>query len=566
MVEQKTCEHCGSGFEVADWDLDFMKRISPTFAGKTFEMPGPKLCVECREIRRNLLRNERNLYRRKSDKSGQDIISAYSPDKELVVYSSDEWWGDSWDGLDYGIDFDPKRNFFDQYMELYKKVPKLALSNTNNENTEFGNFIDGVKDCYMSFICYFGGEKVLYTYVSYTDRNCMDNTFSEKNENCYWLYNSTRNFGCSFCDNIHNSRDCRFSYDLIGCSDCIFSSNLRRKQFCIENKQYSKEEYLKKIKEYDFGSYEKTEEYKKKLEEIKKNSIVKFANIVNCEDSVGDDLVNCKNAVKCYGCNNVENGKYTYRAVNAKDAMDFMGGGFERGYEVSNVGNAGVGYYFCEHCLYCNNVYYCRHCFNSSDCFGCVGLIRKQYCILNKQFSKEEYEKKVAEIIEKMQETGEWGDLFPIKDNVYAYNETLANDNFPKTKEEAIAFGCKWQDNDFSLQHDGPFYEPKDNIKDYVEDEAERQMLLSGILKCELSGKPFKIMPQELAFYMENNLPVTRKHFNIRFKERFSKRNPRELHHRQCMNTGCSNEFETTYTPERTEKVYCEECYLKSVG
>ena len=393
----------------------------------------------------------------------------------------------------------------------------------------------------------------------------MDNTFSEKNENCYWLYNSTHNFGCYFSDNIHNSRDCKFSYDLIGCTDCVFCSNLRHKQYCIKNKQYSKEEYLEKIRDYDFGSYTKTEEYKKRLDEIKKSSIVKFANMVNCEDCIGDDLVGCKNAVKCYGCNNVENGKYTYRAVNTKDAMDFMGGGFERGYEVSNVGNAGVGYYFSEHCLYCNNVYYCRHCFNSSDCFGCVGLIKKQYCILNKQYTKEEYERKVAQIIECMEKSGEWGDLFPIKENVYAYNETLANDNFPKTKEEAIAFGCKWQDNDYSLKHDGPFYEPKDNIKDYVESDTERRALLTGILKCEESGKPFKIMPQELAFYLENNLPVTRKHFNVRFKERFAKRNPRELHHRKCMNESCQNEFETTYAPDRPERVYCESCYQREV-
>jgi len=560
-----TCQQCLKSFEIADDDLEFYKKISPTFAGKTFEMPSPKLCVECRETRRELMRNERNLYKRKSDKSGKEIISSFSPDKDLIVYSSEEWWADDWDALDYGVDFDPSKKFVDQYMELYKRVPKLALSNTNNENSEYGNFIDGVKDCYMSFVCYFGCEKVLYSYVSYSDKNCMDQTFSEENEHCYWLYSSSKNYDCSFCDIIHNSRNCRFSYDLIGCSDCLFCTGLRRKQYCIENKEYSKEEYMEKLKTYNFGSYAKVNEYQDKLSKIKQNSIVKYANTVNCDDCTGDDLVNCSNAKNCFGCNDVQDSKYTYRAVHAKDCMDFMGGGFERGYEISNVGNAGVGYYFCEHCLFCNNIYYSRHCFNSSDCFGCVGLSHKQYCILNKQYTKEEYEKKVAQIIEHMQKTDEWGDNFPIGVNVYAYNETLANDNFPRSKEEALAFGARWQDNNYSLKHDGPFYEPKDDIADYESDEGERQKLLSGILKCEVSGKPYKIMPQELAFYLEHNIPVARKHFNVRFTERMIKRNPKHLWHRKCMNEGCNNEFETTYAPDRKEKVYCEKCYQQSI-
>ncbi len=564
MAQKKSCKHCKKEFVVEDWDINFLKKISPTFAGQTFEIPLPSLCPECREIRRELLRNERVLYKRKSDKSGEETISCFSPDKDLIVYSPQEWWADDWDASDYGVEFDKNKTFFDQYMELYKKVPKLALSNTNNENTEFGNYIDGVKDCYMSFTCYFGSEKVLYSYVSYSDKNCVDMTFSEENENCYYLYNSTKNYNCYFCDNIHNSRDCRFSFDLIGCSDCLFCSNLRRKQYCISNKQYSRDEYLEKIKEYNFGSYAKTKEYQEKLAQIKKDSIVKFANFVNCENCSGDDNINCSNAIKCFGCNDVQDSKYTYRAVHMKDAMDFMCGGAESVYEVSNIGY-GIGFYFCEHCITGNNLFYCRHCMNCNDCFGCVGLSRKQYCILNKQYSKEDYEKKVAEIIGFMSGNGEWGEMFPIDKNVFAYNETLANDNFPKTKEEALAFGCKWQDNDYSLKHDGPFYEPKDDIADYKNDETERQKLLSGILKCEVSGKPYKIVPQELAFYLEHNLPVTRKHFDIRFKERLEKRNPRTLYHRQCMNEDCENKFETTYAPDRPEKVFCESCYQKEL-
>ncbi len=58
----------------------------------------------------------------------------------------------------------------------------------------------------------------------------------------------------------------------------------------------------------------------------------------------------------------------------------------------------------CHSCTYlieCNN---CTDCHFSAllnactDCFGCVGLTHKKYCIFNKQYTKEEYLKKVEEL------------------------------------------------------------------------------------------------------------------------------------------------------------------------
>ncbi len=37
MSEQKTCKQCQKEFEVSDEDLEFYKKISPTFDGKLFE-------------------------------------------------------------------------------------------------------------------------------------------------------------------------------------------------------------------------------------------------------------------------------------------------------------------------------------------------------------------------------------------------------------------------------------------------------------------------------------------------------------------------------------------------
>jgi len=78
-----------------------------------------------------------------------------------------------------------------------------------------------------------------------------------------------------------------------------------------------------------------------------------------------------------------------------------------------------------------------------------------------------------------------------------------------------------------------------------------------------VTGKPFKIIKQELVFYIENNLPVPTKHPDQRHKERMDLRNPRKLYERTCAE--CEKDIVTTYSPDRPERVVCEECYRKLV-
>ncbi|HAI99013.1 TPA: hypothetical protein DCL30_05825 [Candidatus Peribacteria bacterium] len=54
--------------------------------------------------------------------------------------------------------------------------------------------------------------------------------------------------------------------------------------------------------------------------------------------------------------------------------------------------------FFCDFIKRCRNVWFCYDCMSCTDCFMCVNLRNKQYCIENKQYSKEEYEKRMAKI------------------------------------------------------------------------------------------------------------------------------------------------------------------------
>ena len=133
IVERKTCAVSGTQFPIFQSDLDFYAKISPTFAGITYQIPTPTLCPEERQRRRLSFRNERKLYRRQCDASKQSIISIYSPDKPYKIYDQKIRWSDSRDPMSYGMDFDFSRTFTEQFGELMRKVPRVNLNNTLSE-------------------------------------------------------------------------------------------------------------------------------------------------------------------------------------------------------------------------------------------------------------------------------------------------------------------------------------------------------------------------------------------------------------------------------------------------
>jgi hypothetical protein len=212
---------------------------------------------------------------------------------------------------------------------------------------------------------------------------------------------------------------------------------------------------------------------------------------------------------------------------------------------------------FTLYAFHSQNILYSEQIFHSKDLFGCVGLKRKQYCIFNKQYTKEEYEKLVPRIIEHMKKTGEWGQFFPVKYAPHCYNESLASEYYPLSKEEVLKRGWNWHEDDGESAYQGAQVEIPDNIKDVPADITER------ILICEKSQKFYKIMPQELKFYQTIGIPVPHICPDQRHKDRMQTRNPRQLWDRKCMK--CGLDLRSTYAPERPETIYCEKCYVAEV-
>jgi hypothetical protein len=504
--------------------------------------------------RRLATRNDRYLYKTKSALSGEPIITMYNPKYGFTVYEHKEWWGDEWDPLRYGKDFDFNHSFFEQFEKLQKIVPRFNLFNSGSENCDYVNYVTHSRNCYLLYGSWFNDD-CMYSQTLNECRTCFDNLFLDKSELCYENIDCGENYRAFFCQNCNNVSDCYFCFDCRGCRNCIGCYNLRNKEYYINNNPVSKEKFDKA--KASFSSYLKMKQERKKFKEIiEKEAIHRNVIHENNQNATGDMLYNCKNAKHCFSVYRSEDVSYTARCFDQKDSYDFEAGGKgELTYE--NMSNDfSFNSISCTTSEYLTDTHYCDLCFHCEKCLGCVSLKHKKFCIFNKQYSEKEYEKLSTKIIEHMRKNGEWGEFFPIKLSPFAYNETLANEYYPITKEEALAKGYKWLD-DENVTPQPQTYIVSDNIND-VSDE-----ILKEILVCKNCGKNFKIVEQELKFYRKEQMPIPHHCPNCRHLARFRKRPLRNLWNRTC--TKCGRPIKTSYSPDKEYKIYCEECYLAEV-
>ena len=546
IIETKQCEHCTTSFDITDTDMEFYGKVSPVINGKKYSIPTPRLCPDCRQQRRLSFRNERKLYKRRCDASGEDIISMYSPDKPYTIYNPDFWIEDKWDAIDYWVEINLKASLLDQFKELFKNIPLKSLVSEYNEWCIYTNICWYCKDCYLTV----GSE--------YTENSCygtllqkssyiMDSNYTYESENCYMCLDIEK---CYHCYYIKNSADCSFCYsssNLVNCHYCIECENLSNKKYCIKNKQVTKEEFEEYIKDYRYSFHE--------------NKLVKHINWHGYENASWDYILNSKDVHNSFEINDGENIAHSQIVMWGKDLYDCSNCYIDcqKSYEImsslttnSNVFSAFI--YNCDHTIYSLN---CNDC---SSILLCTGLKNKQYCILNKQYTKQQYETLAPQIIEKMIQDWEWWEFFPSNMSPFDYNETLASEYFPLSESEIKEKWFNWSD------YEAPFPEVKKvipaskvplSITDIPDD------ILNWAIECEVTKKPFRIIPQELKFYRKHSLPVPRRHPDQRHLDRMKHRNPRKLYERNC--DTCEKDIQTTYSNERKETVCCETCYEKKI-
>lgn len=547
-----TCRSCQRSFEINDSDRGFYKKM---------DVPEPTFCPSCRQQRRMAWCNEMVLYPGTCKLCKKSIISQLSPDNPRTVYCVDCWWSDQFDALKYGREIDWSRSFLEQLHELELAVPHACTStDIGNENSEYTHHAGQEKNCYMLFHATHA-ENCYYGYGVKKALNCVDTHYCHESELCYECVDVKKCYNLAWSQDCHNCSDSYFLQDCTDCRHCFGCVGLRNKEYHINNKPYSKADYEKFFTQFEINKYSGLEKLKKLTVDYFLTRPKRALRMINCEDSFGDHLYNARDAKWCFDCSEIEHSKYcSQMQLNVKYCYDIYqyGVGAELCYEGAMNGTNAYNLRFCYLCLWqVSDLTYCIDSYNSSNCFGCFGLKRNKYCILNKQYSEAEYNDLVERLIEKMRADEEFGEFLPAKYSQSAYNETTAQLWYPLTKEEVLAKGWQWQSNLPGTYGKETIEKTSDDIND-VQDS-----IVNEVFACESCGKNYKIIRQELDFYRSQGFPLPRECFDCRRIRRMKMRNRWDIYDRKCGK--CNTAIRTTYSPDRPEIVYCETCYLKEV-
>ncbi len=579
--ENRICQNCKKGFVIDFEDFNFYKKI---------KVPPPTFCPECRTVRRLCWRNEMSLFKRKCDAPRHEemLISFLPPEEKLVVYDANSWWGDGWDPLSHGKEYDFSKSFFEQWRDLRDNIPLQALSNIKATNSDYCNVAEGSKDSYMCSASW-KVERTFYANRILETKDSSDLYIVFRSELCYENVICADSYHLLYSINCKSCVDSYFLYDCIGCTDCFGCTNLRSKSYCMWNEQLSREEYHKRLTGYDLKDHKTILELKNKFKEMQLKALHRFAVQIKTVNSTGDNIETAKNCKICFDVTgNVEDAQNSHWiAINVKDVYD-SGPGIGLAELVYESFDTGIGNYrslFTSVVYSSNDVEYSFNCHGSSNLFGCIGVRNKKYCILNKQYTKEEYEKLIPKIKEQMMQVPyidkrgliyKYGEFFPVELSTFCYNETQAQDYFPISKEHALSMGYRWRDKkEIEYQPTIESRNLPDNLND-VQDSITKE-----VIECENKEKnstycrgAYKITIDELNLYRKIGVPLPRLCFLCRHESRLKMRNPMKLWHRECIcdksghlhgERKCEVEFETSYAPDRPEIVYCEKCYQQEV-
>ncbi len=531
-----------------------------------------------------------SLFKRKCDAPGHDeiLISFFPPEEKLTVYDSNSWWSDRWDPLSYGREYDFSKTFFEQWRDLRDRIPLQSLSNIHATNSDYCNVAEVSKDSYMCSGSW-TVERTFYSNRISEIKDSSDLYIVHRSELCYEDVICSDSYRLLYSINCKSCVDSYFLYDCIGCTNCFGCSNLRSKSYCMWNEQLSREEYMRRLTEYNLKDYKIISELKKKFKKLCLDALHRFTVQIKIVNSTGDNLENSKNCKTCFDISGrVEDSKNSHwMAAVVKDAYD-SGPGIGLAELVYECFDTGVGNF---HNLFSNVVYnsnnmeYSFNCHGCSDLFGCIGVRNKKYCILNREYSKEEYNQLIPKIKEQMKEMPyidkrgieyRYGEFFPAELSTFCYNETQAQDYFPISKEYAVKMGYRWRD------RKGSEYKTTIESKDLLNNLDDVQdSITKEVIGCENKEKgsnfcrgAYKITINELNLYRKIGVPLPRLCFYCRHENRLKMRNPMKLWHRTCMcdkqghfheAEKCEVEFETSYAPDRPEIVYCEKCYQQEV-
>lgn len=413
------------------------------------------------------------------------------------------------------------KNFFENISQLQQVVPRWYIMDFyGNENCEYSDCCFWwAKNCYLTVVAWDNAENILYTYQVATNViNVLNsNSIFSNCENIYTCGFVSNSYNIFFSRNIHNCANIRMSHNLQWCKECVLCNWLENQTYCIQNKQYPKEEYLK-LKQNILSKKNKFLAFYQKSVELKN---------FNSKNSTGKWLINCEN---------VENGIYI---TDTKDSKNIVLGWITAHnivnsvdvwinshdlYWVNSAWDDSNNLYFCGEIWKCSELYYSYFMEHCSYCIWCMWLKNKQFCILNKQYTKEERFELANKIFAQMESDWTLWDFFPASVNPFYFNDTAAyliDDSFSKKEME-----WEWYlRRDDEIKVDIPQWSEtvkSTELGQYQWFDSEwNRTINSEILKKVIIDKKwnyYRIVKMEYDFLMKHGLPLPEIHWLERIK------------------------------------------------
>ncbi|MES2023602.1 MAG: hypothetical protein V4439_02880 [Patescibacteria group bacterium] len=549
-MENKNCQNCKKDFTINKIELTQYAKINLVI---------PDICVPCRWKHHMAFWPFGKFRQGKSDLSGERLITVLPNNARYPIFTSKEWWSDAWDPASYSQEYDENRSFFDQLKELQEKVPRPHQQGAQNTDCDWCDDAWESKNCYLSRSTK-KAENLLYGYRAIEVKDSIDISHVFTLDQCYDCTYCFRSYNLLFSKNCRDCMESAFLFDCRNSSNCFMCWNLRGKSYCIENMQYTKEEYQEKMKSINLGSYSELERFKNRYAEILKENAVHRENFnVKTYNSTGTYMSDCNNCTNVFFWEDSENCINCLRGLKTKDSIDMTGCWYV---EVSGNNSCCTNSYDLKYSIWCDGAKYseyCDQCLEVDYCFGCIGLRKKKYCILNKQYTKAEYEVLIEKIISDMKARGEYGKFPPYSLGLCPYNFSTGAIYFPEvTKEYIKERGGYWEEDNGQQAEGLPTSELPDSISD-VDSSITRQALV-----CPVTGWRYNIAEAELAFLKRKNIALPRLHFDVRTKKRLLTISQTKSEPYVC--TYCSKNIIAYYPKDwGYKKIACEECYKKEV-
>ncbi len=430
-----------------------------------------------------------------------------------------EWFVDSW------LDYDESISFLENYGKLFRQIPHPRMLARNSENCDYVDDVISSKDSYLSFMIITDCSNNLYSLIVKENCHNIINSINILN-NCSNIFMSNavmNSHNIFYSSNIINSSDVWFSSNLMACTHCIFCDWLEWKKYHIENKEYSKEEY-----------------------KIKKEEILKDKNnFIEYRNKVGKKLTNFGSTEvtgnSILESTNVENGNYLYRVHGGRNLIMVAGSEWDRNiYDAIFAGSLAAddmyGVMICginTSDIYCSysiidnssNVFYSYALDTCSYCIGCIWLKNKSYCILNKQYTKEQWEILANKIFASMEDDGTLWDFFSPDINPFYFNDTFAWLIGNHKKEEIEKEGYLWREDTIKVDVNESWdIISTDDLDEFEISENNTWNIKPEILKKVIQDNQwnyYRIVKPEYDFLMKHWLPLPRDHWFDRIKSNF---------------------------------------------